>query len=282
MKKFVVVRFAPGSAGKFCSSLLQISPDVNAWDLELENAKGDADACLQYFTKKFTKNFKDWQKNEPEIPYQTQFVSNRWIRGDEISHQQALENLKDDSYFNQHYSNDKKIVLISNKSQIPDWLKHRADYVNIHIDSAPIKKWVHRARYNKLFLEVEPNVFVIKQEHPDYCSSHRSQLAKQFQNQNTYDMSKFSFIKKFVLSDPLTKMFVNYDSILADQTNSTAVQHRLSLTKILNTTQCLNELASICRDLGIQCPDSQSVKYALAYYLSIHQPIDIVKYPRYN
>jgi hypothetical protein len=271
MNKFITVRFAPGSAGKFCSILLQLSPDVNAWDQALSLAKGNSPATLEYFKTKFTKNFKDWQKNEPEITYQTQFVSNRFPRGDEISHEQALTNLKNDLYFNEHYNNNKRIVLISNKSRVPDWIQQHCDMVNIHIDTIHIKKWVHRARYNKLFLETDPGVFILKQEHPDYCSSHRSQLAKQFQNQHTYFGTKFSFLKHCVLNDPLTKMFTNYQNIVSDTTNATVTQHRLLLTKMLNPKECFNELQSICNRLDIGCPEQSLVMDILTYYLSIHQ-----------
>jgi hypothetical protein len=271
MTKFITVRFAPGSAGKFCSILLQLSPDVNAWDQELAEVKGNTSSTLEYFKTKFTNNFKDWQKNEPEIPYQTQFVSNRFPRGDDVTHEQALANLVDDAYFNKHYNNNKRIVLISNKSRIPYWIQQRSDMVNVHIDTIHIKKWVQRARYNKLFLEASPGVFILKQEHPDYCSSHRSQLAGQFQNQHTYYGTKFSFFKHFVLNDPLTKMFTEYANIVADPSNATVAQHQLSLTKMLDPKQCFNELRSTCNRLNIMYPEQSLVMDILTYYLSIHQ-----------
>ena len=37
--KFIVVRFPPGGGGKFLCTCLQASPDVHAWETELEKAK---------------------------------------------------------------------------------------------------------------------------------------------------------------------------------------------------------------------------------------------------
>jgi hypothetical protein len=271
MKKFIVVRFAPGSAGKFCSILLQLSPDVNAWDAHLDKVKHDPDLALEYFKTKFTRNFQDWQKNEPEIPYQTQFVSNRWPRGNDITHSQALDNLKNDQWFNLHYNNNKKIVLISNKSCIPKWVQDRSDMINLHIDSRTVKKWVYKARYRKLFLEINPTTFILKQEHPDYCSPHRAQLAQQFQNPNIYYGTKCSFLKKFVINDSLTKLFTNYDNIIQDHTNKTVDQHCMPLSELLNQDNCYLQLQSLCRKLEITCPSQSLILNILKYYLLLHQ-----------
>lgn len=271
MKKFVIVRFAPGSAGKFCSILLQLSPQVNAWDPELDQFKYNPTKVLDYFKSKFTRNFRDWQKNEPEIPYQTQFVSNRFSRGDDIGHDQALEHLKNDDYFNSHYQNSKKIILISNKSRVPDWIHQRSDIVNIYIDTIAIKKWVQKARYFKLFLQVAENQFILKQEHPDYCNQHRAPLARQFQNQHTYYGTKCSFLKNIVLKDPYTKLFTNYDNIIKDTTNLTVDQHCVYLSHLLDIDNCYLELKSLCKNLDIECPNQLLIQDLLTYYLSLHQ-----------
>lgn len=273
-KKFLVVRFAPGSAGKFCSTLLQLSPDVNVWESEFDQARQDPQQALDYFKKKFTRNFRDWQKNEPEIPYHTQFVSNRFPRGDDITHEQALNKLVNDRLFNDHYKNQQRIVLISNKSRVPDWLRDHAEFVNVYIDTIAVKKWVQRARYCKLFLETKPGTFILKQEHPDYCSAHRATLARQFQNTHTVHTTKFSFLKHYVLNDPITKMFTNYQQIVQDISNINVPQHALSLSNLLDPRYCYAELSLLCEQIGIQCPDQNLVESILNYYLSIHKTVD--------
>ena len=36
--KFVVVRYAPGASGKFISTLLQLSPDINPWYTQIHTS----------------------------------------------------------------------------------------------------------------------------------------------------------------------------------------------------------------------------------------------------
>ena len=143
--------------------------------------------------------------------------------------------------------------------------------VNIYIDTIAIKKWVQKARYFKLFLQVAENQFILKQEHPDYCNQHRAPLARQFQNQHTYYGTKSSFLKNIVLKDPYTKLFTNYDNIIKDTTNLTVDQHCVYLSHLLDIDNCYLELKSLCKNLDIECPNQLLIQDLLTYYLSLHQ-----------
>jgi len=270
LSKFLVVRFSPGAAGKFFSTLLQLSRSVNSWESELEQAKKSQDyRAIQYwFSKKFNSDFANWLKNEPEIPYQTDFVSNRFNRGDDIGFDQALSYLDSDPVFQEHYANDKKIVLILNKSTIPAWLHNKATVVNLVLDDTKIKHWVYRARYKKQFLKVDEG-FIIKQEHPDYCHPKRAVLAKQFNNEKIFTGSLFGFLRKYIVGDPLTNLFSAADQIVAHPSNSQAQQKWVNLSTLLgdNFIETINNLY---QELELEPVNQNLLKAIVSYYLKVN------------
>lgn len=273
-KKFLIVRFAPGSGGKFLATMLQCSQSVHAWDKELVLAKqrNDTAKILQYFASKFTTNFKDWQKNEPEVPYQTDFVSNRFSRGDDITFDQAQELLINDSQYLQDLKSEGLILLISNKSQIPAWMQGRAKVVNILIDSKDSKKWFHKARFAKQFIKNNDNSYIVKQEHENFCSPKRAKLAAQFNNEKIFHGSWHSFAKKYIINDPIGKLFTTEKSILAHPTNTTVENFFFNLSAYLDCNTFVSKFQNLCKELDIeQVPESLAV-LIIKHYQSLHSP----------
>jgi hypothetical protein len=70
----------------------------------------DVKSYVEYFQHKFNNDFYNWLKNEPEVPYQMSWVSNRFDRGNHITFDQAMTLLSNDFVFQDHYNNDKKIT----------------------------------------------------------------------------------------------------------------------------------------------------------------------------
>lgn len=266
--KFIVVRFAPGSGGKFVSTLLQLSPDVNAWNDQIKT-----DHALAWFQLHFRNNFEDWLKNEPEVPYATGFVSNRFNRGDDIPLSQALDRLSTDTLFQAHWANNKKICLISNKSQVPNWIQDQCVFVNLVIDNVKAQKWCHRCRLHKQFLLAEPNTWIIKQDHPDYCSSARSVLAQKFNNPTTYQGTTQSFLKKYIVNDPITRTFLDPAQIVEHSSNRTQQQLFVDLSKIIDPDVTADTINTICKSIGIAVPNLDLVSRIAEHYSQIHQSI---------
>lgn len=265
--KFIIVRFAPGSGGKFLSTLIQLSPDVNPWDAQVQNTQ-----VVNWFKDHFAGDFINWLKLEPEVPYQTNFVSNRFSRGDNISTQDALNLLSNDQLFQQHWHNDKKICLISNKSRVPDWVKNNCQVVNLVIDNVQSKKWTSRCRLHKQFLK-QGDQWIIKQDHPDFCSSARSALAKQFNNPTTYSGTTIEFLKTYIVNDPLIKTFTQPSTILVDESNQSEQQYFVQLSNLIDPSKTASAIQIICEQLGIRCPNLELVQELAEYYYHIHCPI---------
>lgn len=266
--KFIVVRFAPGSGGKFISTLLQLSPDVNPWSNEIHSSQAEA-----WFKSRFSGDFVNWLKLEPEIPYQTNFVSNRFDRGNDITTDTALTLLNNDSLFQEHWHNNKKICLILNKSQIPQWIQGNCSIVNVVVDGVDSKKWVNRCRLNKQFLRKNNNTWIIKQDHPDYCSQLRSDMARKFDNPREFSGTAREFLKKYVVNDPLVSMFTNPVAIVAHATNDSEQQIFINLSDFIQPNRAAAALEKICQQLNIQTPCPKLINQLSLHYWKIHQPI---------
>jgi hypothetical protein len=266
--KFIVVRFAPGSGGKFISTLLQLSPDVNPWSDEIHSTQ-----VTDWFKQRFTGDFVNWLKLEPEIPYQTNFVSNRFDRGNDITVDTALELLNNDLLFQQHWRNNKKICLILNKSQIPQWIQGNCSIVNVAVDGVDSKKWVNRCRLNKQFLRKNNNTWIIKQDHPDYCSQMRSAMAQKFNNPREFSGTAGEFLKKYVVNDPLVSMFTDPDAIVAHASNNNEQQIFINLSEFIQPNKSATAVERICQQLNIQIPNLELVEQLSFHYWKIHKSI---------
>ena len=271
--KFIIVRFAPGASGKFLSTLLQLSAAVNPWSEPLHS-----DQNIAWFIEKFTPDFSNWLKYEPEIPYQTGFVSTRFERGDDIDLDHALELLKDDALFQQHWSNDQKICLISNKSSVPAWIINNCYFVNVIVDSGFGRHWIDRCRLHKQFLQQSPDTWIIKQDHPDFCSSARAQLARQFSNPGFFRGTKNEFLKKYIVQDYITNMFTDQNLIVEHASNHNQAEMFVNLSNIVRPSQTVSTLDRICKQLGIEPPDSRLTQALADHYWHIHQGILAERY----
>lgn len=272
-KKFLVVRFAPGSGGKFLSILLQCSNSVHAWDDILTQAKQESnnDKILDYVASKFTTDFTNWQKLEPEVPYQTDFVSNRFPRGDDITFKEAKKLLSTDVKYQCDYNNSGFISLILNKSQVPAWLWDRSIFVNILIDTPESKKWFYRARFAKQFIR-NKNSYIIKQEHEDYCSTKRSALASKFNNEKVFYGSWYSFAKKYLIGDTIGQRFTCTETILEHTSNKKVQNLFFNLSCYLDPDKFFEEFQNLCNQIGIEQPSKDLIMPLIRHYQCIHEP----------
>lgn len=268
------MRFAPGAAGKFLASLLQISTDVNAWHEDLDRCKNvSRDAVLNYFQDRFRADWDQWLLNEPQVPYQNTFCSNKFPRGDDVSWDQALDLLAKDTVFQSHLSNDRRIVLILNKSRIPDWIKDRCEIINILIDDLWALKWLHRARYLKMFKQTEPGVWLLKEHTKKWTTPGREMFIDQYQNPSEFRGTKVSFLRQHVMRDPLTQMFQHLDVIVADPTNQNVAQHVFPLSSLSDADLLVRCVENLYRQIGIEMPQSDVLPAVAEYYVEVHRKI---------
>ena len=150
--KFLVVQFAPGSAGQFLISLLMGSNSVAHFD-PVVNQHKTINNCVLYIEQHFTKNIGDWLKYEPSNikAWNLHFISNKYSRGHDMSYDQFIVAAQEDAtaHFWDQVNNEKIIVTPWHKTYIPAFYKD-AKIVTILLDDKA-EKWFHRALWLKLY-----------------------------------------------------------------------------------------------------------------------------------
>jgi hypothetical protein len=274
MPKFLIVRYAPGSGGKFLSCCLQLSSSVNCWDPELEQLKSsNPELVVGWFQNHFTRDWVNYLKLEPEVPYKLGFISNRFNRGNDIDFDTLIANVKqsNDQYFLDHCYNNKSTVLILNKSAIPAAFVNQCTLINMIINDSVANSWVNRSICRKLYFEKEPGLFIIKQDHPEYCSAKRSKLAQQYNNVREIQMSKYAFIKTYILNNPETKLFTDIKSITQDSSNNNQPQCTFDVSVLSNADLLYQSLVKLFADLQLEAPGKTMLKNLCNFYATVNR-----------
>lgn len=260
------VRYAPGSAGNFFISLLQTSSKVACWNEKVELAKGTngfVDEFKNWFSQCFQPNLENHLKYEPHHPYALDFFSSKHPRGNDLTVDAFIQNLKirNDQKFLNSINKNQLVVMRLNKPVIPEFGKNNT-VINIIVDPAA-RKWFYRTRAVKLF-GYEGNAWVSKENHPDYLKAKFGTL--QFQNQYKFNTSKFSFFRTHVIGEPAIQPFLNKNALVEDPSNQTCRQVLIDLSIIFNEDKFVQHLESLFEHLELGQPDVSLLRWAHQYY----------------
>lgn len=277
------VRYAPGSAGNFVISILQTSNKLPCWNTQVEQSKGTPqfDECFKnWFSKCFQSNLENHIKYEPHHPYQLDFISAKHPRGDELSAEQFVKELKNrnDQLFLNNIQNHQQTVMRLNKPVVPQWGLGNS-IINIVVDKTS-KKWFYKTRYIKLF-GIDNNEWVSKENHPDYLSAKYKKI--QFSNPYRFQMSKFAFLKTFVIGEPAILPFFNYDKLLEPVSNRYCKQYKLPLSDIINPKSNVKLMLNLFDQLDLGTPNKKLIEWACDhYYQNNVAPIDRTCFSKEN
>lgn len=262
----IFVRYASGAAGRFVSVMLQTSDVVACWEPRLDNLKGTDQFRSEFFTyiqQSFQNDLTQHLYNEPtpQEPVWPWF-SATWPRGDNLTVDEFIDQLILHEY--QHWldniSKDRFNLLLLHKSQIPAFALG-SKIVNIVIDPAA-QKWVHRARYLKIFGE-ENGRWFSREFLPDLLQKRYAGVERMVDLPDIWlPGSRYSIIKNHVINDQRVRMFEDLDQILEHRSNLCCDQVNIQLSDVLNQQAFLKqmslifymfELGSIDLDLVSQC-----------------------------
>mgnify|MGYP003341215470 FL=1 len=144
---FILTRFTHGSAGKFLSSVLQTSGEIDHWSSIIQDNKYNTDIfrslVLQYTSRSFPKDHTAHMRTEPMVPYNIDLYSSGYPRGSDVTLQQYLENArnKNDIRLLKGISSNLKINLIFHKPCPPVFCDN-SNAVTITITSDKEKNWL--------------------------------------------------------------------------------------------------------------------------------------------
>lgn len=237
--KFLLIRFAPGAAGKILIACLGTHPEIASWNNTLSTN-------LEWIKKCYPGDFKSWLDNEPQNPWGLQkYVSAEYERGDK------LERLEID------FPN-KWITMIWHKNYIADFMK-KYHIVNIIIDK-PSVRWYHRSRWRKHFTAKKMNNYYQITQH-----QHRPTYAVgKFNNQYIVKViNLFSFIKKNVINYPIKQRFLKTE----DQMAGTMIL----LSDLLREDGFKDSLNKISSDLKLASFDWNEAVAIWRHWRSLHE-----------
>jgi hypothetical protein len=270
------VRYAPGAAGNFLISLLQTSNKLAHWSTEVENSKNTPDfenTFKQWFSHCFQPDLENHLKFEPHHPYQLDFFSSKHPRGDDIDCESFVDLLKqrNDQLFLNNIKHNKLTTMRLNKTNIP-LFGYGSSVVNVIVDPAA-KKWFFRTRFVKLFGQ-NSSQWISKENHPEFLSAKYKKIV--FQNQYEFAVSKFTFLKDFVIGDPAIQCFFDSIDLTADSSNNNCSQYFINLTTLLNRDQLLKEVVVLFEQLNLGDPNLDLIGWAFdRYYQTNIAPIGI-------
>lgn len=262
--KFLLVQYAPGSAGKFLISLLMSSKDVAHFDPTINQNK-TIDNCTSYIKEHFTSQIGDWLKYEPRNidAWNLHFVSTKYSRGHDMSYNQFIDTAQQEAspYFWEQVNNEKIIVTPWHKAYVPDFYKD-AKIVTILIDKKS-EKWFHRALWTKLY-GIDDGKIHLKMNDPEFNPPMQQYFAK-FNNPTHSDEHFFSFVKREILKDQFKKEYT--DSNFSSSSNNQAF---INLSDLLDTESCVHNVARVCQELGIGLVPEDLVRNGQIHWNQCH------------
>lgn len=264
--KFLIVRYANGSAGKFLTTLLMASKSVAHFDQSVENNKTDS-ACLNYVKSHFVSNLNDWLTYEPKHTdaWNLHHISSNYPRGEELSIKQFLAIAKNDAtlHFWNSVSKNKFIPFIWHKTSTPDFFKN-SKFITILLDSESLK-WYHRARWYKQY-SVRGNKIHLNEQDPKFNTSKLNKYYDQFKNEMDVEQSVFSFIKQNILKDHKKYLFQNHDTFA----NQPITQEFINLSDILDVERCISKINHICNTYALDLISADLIRRCHSHWSSCH------------
>ena len=270
------VRYAPGSAGNFLISILQTSNKLPCWDIQVENSKSTLqfeEFFKNWFSKCFQPDLENHIKYEPHHPYQLDFVSAKHPRGDDLSVEEFIEELKNrqDQLFLSNIQCQQQTVMRLNKSNVPRWGLGNP-LINIVVDSLS-KKWFYKIRYIKLFGR-DSNGWLSKENHPDYLLAKFKKI--QFRNIYHFQISKFALLKNFVIGESAVLPFYDYNKLLEPTSNQHCKQYKVNLSNLLDPSTNVDTILWLFEQLELGEPNKKLIEWACNHYYQYNiAPINI-------
>jgi hypothetical protein len=270
------VRYAPGAAGNFLISILQTSNKLPCWDIQVENSKSTLqfeEFFKNWFSKCFQPDLENHIKYEPHHPYQLDFVSAKHPRGDDLSVEEFIEELKNrqDQLFLSNIQCQQQTVMRLNKSNVPRWGLGNP-IINIVVDSLS-KKWFYKIRYIKLFGR-DSNGWLSKENHPDYLLAKFKKI--QFRNIYHFQISKFALLKNFVIGESAVLPFYDYNKLLEPTSNQHCKQYKVNLSNLLDPSTNVDTILWLFEQLELGEPNKKLIEWACNHYYQYNiAPINI-------
>jgi hypothetical protein len=262
--KFLMVHYAPGSAGKFLASLLMSSPSLSHFDPHVEKNKTDR-ACVKYIETRFSSDINQWVRYEPNHveAWNLHFISPKFPRGDNLTIQQFNELAEEHAtdHFFQSVNQGKIIPSVWHKTNTPEYLLDSL-FVTIIIDPGSMK-WYHRALWHKLY-GIKNQKIHLKANDPDLNPA-MTQYFKKFNNPVYSEEKFFTFVKQNILKNEFKLKFLNSDNF-----KLSCSQSFVALSDLLRVDSCIESITRITKELDIAPVPVDIITNGHRHWVSCH------------
>lgn len=259
LPKFLVIRFAPGSAGNFLTSLLQCSPQVGHWFEDIEYQRPNVD-WLEYFKKVYVSDLSQWLYNEPVAKQQLgvrDIFSAAYDRGNDLTLKQFKE--QEQQYCSKLYWDLRQrqvyIPIFWHKRHFPIFFQNAA-FIDIMLDQESVS-WFDRSYYKKHFkidtVNDDGSIIVCYQRHRSTIVPKTFAGTNQYKNYHRYFAE---FVRKEIFANPWRARYLT-DDYLKDSTHNN-LHCSLKLSDLLNFDRLKLQYQNLCGVLSIDpMPEAQ-------------------------
>lgn len=258
--KFLLIRFSPGSAGRFLAALLMGSNDVAHFDPNVKTI----DDKIEYIKKSFTPNLGNWLYTEPsdKIAWNITFVSNKYNRGHNLSKDEFKTLAKQNCtpWFHKNVSLGKQIIVPWNKIDIPTFYAGRS--ITIILDKSS-RKWFNRAHWIKHF-GLKDGKIHLKENDPKTHRKPLDKIVESFNNPIYIDQTFFSFVKNNILKSQDILPFYDYNNLKRSD------DFPINLSVLLEKESCLKAVNQLCIDLQIEKIDQNYLEFSHDHWRKLH------------
>jgi hypothetical protein len=262
--KFLVVQYAPGSAGKFLIAVLMASPSIAHFLPEVESEKNN-NKCLDFIKQSFIGDFEKWISTEPQhaMAWNLHFTSAKYPRGDDLSFDQFVELAETEStdHFVDSVNAGKQIIIARHKTVPTDFFSD-SDFVTIKLDLQSLK-WYHRAYWSKLF-GIKNNMIHIKENDPELINQPMKKYLFKNNNSVYVEQSVFSFIRNNIIKSQYKEKF------LAPGINPSKNHIIVNLTEILVESRFVASVNAITEQFSLGTIDEKFIRSAHRHWISLH------------
>jgi len=257
--KFLITRYPHGSGGKFLSTILQTSINVDHWNHVIENHKTHKlfyDLNLAYVSRSFPTDTVEHMQKEPVAPYDTSLFSSTYNRGSNITAKEFLDHAQaiNDQFLLNAYIQKKYINLIMNNPSLPEFCRN-SPTITIIVESESEINWVHSTVWNKHFLEDQENIYYLP-EHPEYCSFKSLPKILEYKNNSVFlAADKEKIIKEKIIDSPILQFYQNKKNFLESENN-----YFIPLASFFNVDDFLTHIKHIFDKFNLSGLNLQLVK----------------------
>lgn len=270
--KFLITRFTHGAGGKFLSSVLQTSKNVDHWNSIIESYKNHClftKLVVSYTEQSFPEEPKFHMQKEPIAPYNTDLYSSSYSRGANLTLEEFVDHAHDvgDTKFIHAVEQNKCVNLIMNKPFLPAFC-HGSQVVTVTTESASELNWLHRTLWSKHFLEENNNIHYLP-DHPLYCNFKNLPTILKYNNPCTFLLSeKNQLIQEKIINNHTCEYYKNRNNFSAIDRDYRVENIFISLESFFNFNEFLARITEIFSQFNLGQPNVNLIQQIHTIWLA--------------